>query len=94
MASRCVLNPHVAVLIYFYRQPTTITNIGELSRVCNRAHPTMRRVVTDLVEAGILQEGVFSTVALKQSELTTAVLVFFRKVEEIIKDLQKEVVLR
>lgn len=83
-----LLNPHVAVLVYFYRQPNTITNITELSRVCNRACPTIRRVVDDLVEVGILQEEGSRGAhyfTLKISKRTTAIFEFFRKIEAIIK---------
>jgi len=49
-------NTHVQVILLFYNNGGYFNNITGLAKILDKSHVTMRKVVSDLLDAGILAE--------------------------------------
>ncbi|MHC1610403.1 MAG: hypothetical protein ACXQTW_02180 [Candidatus Methanospirareceae archaeon] len=47
---------HIKVILLFYNNGGYFNNITGLAKVLNKSHVTVRKVVSDLIDAGILTE--------------------------------------
>jgi len=49
-------NTHTRVILLFYNNGGYFNNITGLAKMLDKSHVTMRKVVSDLIEAGVLSE--------------------------------------
>ena len=62
-------NPHLKVILLFCNNGGYFTNLTRLAKRLDKSHVTVRKVVSDLVDAGILKEaGIGNTRVIKINE--------------------------
>jgi hypothetical protein len=49
-------NTHIKLILLFYNNGGYFNNITGLAKILDKSHVTVRKVVSDLIEAGILSE--------------------------------------
>ena len=49
-------NTHIKVILLFYNNGGYFNNITGLAKMLDKSHVTVRKVVSDLIEAGVLSE--------------------------------------
>ena len=85
---------HLKLLLLFYNDNTYFDNITGLTKKLGKSHVTVRKVVNDLVRAGVLKEldiGKSRVVMLNtDSPCTKAVFQFLSEIEKIEEEKQKE----
>jgi len=86
---------HLKLLLLFYNDNAYFDNITGLTKRLGMSHMTVRRVVNDLVRAGLLREidiGKSRVVMLNtDSPCTKAVFQFLSEIEKIEEEKQKKI---
>jgi hypothetical protein len=81
---------HINVILRFYNDTGYFDNVTGLANSFNKSHVTMRKVVLDLIEVGILSEidiGKSKVIRLNENSLyTKALFDFIDSLQEIKKD--------
>jgi ribosomal protein S1 len=49
-------NTHIKVILLFYNNGGYFNNITGLAKILDKSHVTVRKVVSDLIDAGVLSE--------------------------------------
>ena len=81
---------HIRVILRFYNEPRYFDNVTGLAKSFNKSHVTMRKVISDLIEVGILSEidiGKSKVIRLNEtSPYTKALFEFIDSLQVIKKD--------
>ena len=81
---------HIKVVLRFYNDTGYFDNVTGLAKSFNKSHVTMRKVISDLIEVGILSEldiGKSKVIKLNENSLyTKALFEFIDSLQEIKKD--------
>jgi len=81
---------HIKIILRFYNDTGYFDNITGLAKSFNMCHVTMRKVVTELIEVGILSEiniGKSKVIRLNEnSPYTKALFEFIYSLQELKKD--------
>jgi len=79
--------PQLKILLAFYKEPASFTGIEGLTGMLQKDKETVRKIVDDLCEAGILIE----TIRLNRDHpYTKAVFKLFKEIEEGEEDYERE----
>jgi NifB/MoaA-like Fe-S oxidoreductase len=79
---------HIKVILRFYNEPRYFDNVTGLAKSFNKSHVTMRKVISDLIEVGILSEldiGKSKVIRLSEDSLYTKALFEFIDSLHVIK---------
>ena len=89
----CRNRTHINVILLFYNDTGYFDNVTGLAKSFNKSHVTMRKVISDLIEVGILSEihiGKSKVIKLNEnSPYTKALFEFIDSLQEIKKDEEK-----
>ena len=81
---------HIKIILRFYNDTGYFDNVTGLAKSFNKSHVTMRKVISDLIEVGILSEidiGKSKVIRLNETSPYTKVLFeFIYSLQEIKKD--------
>ena len=81
---------HIKVILRFYTDTGYFDNVTGLAKSFNKSHVTMRKVISDLIEVGILSEidiGKSRVIKLNEnSPYTKALFQFIYSLQELKKD--------
>jgi hypothetical protein len=81
---------HIKIILRFYNDTGYFDNVTGLAKSFNKCHVTMRKVISDLIEVGILSEidiGKSKVIRLNETSPYTKVLFeFIYSLQEIKKD--------